>query len=80
MSGDFHAFVTRLELKVFSLQVIQQLCLAGQKHVRIVGNGTCGQAQGLDMLDLHKTVYGKGHIPPVHEGVTAGDHDLFDGG
>ena len=45
--------------------------------MRIVGNGTGGQAQGLDMLHLHQAVDGACHVFPVHEGVAAGNDDLF---
>ena len=47
--------------------------------MRIIGDGSRRQPQGLYVFDPHQTIDGSGHVFVVHEGVASGNHDLFDG-
>ncbi len=77
--GHFHTLAALLKFEVLALQIAQQGGIVGQKQMGVLGDGTGGQTQGLNMVDLHEAVDGTGHVCPVHEGVSAGDHDFFDG-
>jgi len=78
MGGQFHAFAVLLEFQIFLFQVFEIGRFIFQKQIRIIGNRPGGQAQGLDMGNVHEPVNGSGHIFSVHERITAGDHNFLD--
>ena len=80
MGGKLHALAVLLEFQIFLFEVFKIGPFLFQKQVRIIGYGSRGKAQGLDMVHGHEAVNGGCHVCPVQEGISPGDHNLLDGG
>ena len=78
MGGDLQAFVPLLQLKILDLQIIEPKVVIIIKKIRIIRNGTGGQAKCLHMRDFLKTVNSVNHVGFVEKGISSGNHNLLD--